>query len=131
MNTTTAATQAGVTVATIRTWCRNGVVAAVKAAGRWAIDAASLARRIEIGARRMTQPTQELDENTLRIVRLARLARPHHGPALANRYLLPSMGAVSYGPQEQQGLVESLKVRGRIRYVLSAKGEQVRAQLAA
>lgn len=48
MNTTAAAAEAQVTVATIRTWCRNGVVAAVKRSGRWAIDAASLAHRIAI-----------------------------------------------------------------------------------
>lgn len=52
MNTTAAATEARVTVATIRTWCRIGAVAATKTAGRWIIDAASLARRIAIGARR-------------------------------------------------------------------------------
>lgn len=56
MNTTAAATQANVTVATIRTWCRRGVIAATKTAGRWLIDAASLTRRIEIGARKMTTP---------------------------------------------------------------------------
>jgi hypothetical protein len=56
MNTTTAATEARVTVATIRTWCRRGVVAATKTAGRWVIDSASLTRRIEIGAR-MSSPT--------------------------------------------------------------------------
>jgi hypothetical protein len=52
MNTTTAAAalQARVTAATIRTWCRNGVVTATKRAGRWFIDAASLARRIAIAA---------------------------------------------------------------------------------
>ncbi|EGX60123.1 hypothetical protein SZN_09381 [Streptomyces zinciresistens K42] len=50
MNSTAAAVQADVTVATIRTWCRAGAVAAVKQAGRWIIDAASLARRIAIGA---------------------------------------------------------------------------------
>ncbi|MCF0086667.1 MULTISPECIES: helix-turn-helix domain-containing protein [unclassified Streptomyces] len=50
MNTTTAATEARVTVATIRTWCRNGVVTATKQAGRWIIDSASLAARIAIGA---------------------------------------------------------------------------------
>ncbi|MGW8702309.1 hypothetical protein ACWGOK_36210 [Streptomyces eurythermus] len=50
MNTTTAATQAGVTTDTIRTWCRNGVVVATKAAGRWVIDTASLTARIAIGA---------------------------------------------------------------------------------
>lgn len=49
MNTSTAAAQAHVTVATIRTWCRRNAVAAVKAAGRWVIDSASLARRIAIG----------------------------------------------------------------------------------
>jgi len=52
MNTTTAATEARVTVATIRTWCRNGVITATKQAGRWIIDTASLAARIAIGAMR-------------------------------------------------------------------------------
>jgi hypothetical protein len=51
MDTTTAATQAGVTVATIRTWCRIGAVAAAKVAGRWVIEAASLTRRIALGDR--------------------------------------------------------------------------------
>ena len=49
MNTSAAATEAHVTVATIRTWCRIGAVAAVKQAGRWVIDTASLAARIAIG----------------------------------------------------------------------------------
>lgn len=52
MNTTAAAIQAGVATDTIRTWCRVGAVSAVKAAGRWIIDTASLARRITIGAMR-------------------------------------------------------------------------------
>lgn len=50
MNTTAAALEASVTVATVRTWCRNGVVAATKTAGRWIVDAASLAHRIAIAA---------------------------------------------------------------------------------
>ncbi|MEV6165747.1 helix-turn-helix domain-containing protein [Streptomyces sp. NPDC052052] len=50
ITTAEAATEARVTVATIRTWCRNGAVAAVKRAGRWVIDTASLAHRITIGA---------------------------------------------------------------------------------
>jgi hypothetical protein len=54
MNTTTAATQAGVTVATIRTWCRIGAVAAAKVAGKWVIEAGSLARRIALGVRKTT-----------------------------------------------------------------------------
>lgn len=61
MNTTTAALEAQVTVATIRTWCRAGVVAAVKQAGRWIISAASLARRIAIGAMRVRKQANVLD----------------------------------------------------------------------
>jgi hypothetical protein len=49
MNTSTAATQAGVTIPTIRTWCRIGAVAATKTGGRWVIDTASLTNRITIG----------------------------------------------------------------------------------
>lgn len=56
MNTTTAATEAHVTVATIRTWCRIGAVAAIKQAGRWIIDTTSLAARIAIG--KMKRPTR-------------------------------------------------------------------------
>jgi len=48
ITTTAAAHQAGVTTATIRTWCRTGAVAAAKRAGRWIIDAASLAYRIQL-----------------------------------------------------------------------------------
>jgi hypothetical protein len=54
MNTTAAAIQANVTVATIRTWCRRSVVAATKTAGRWVIDTASLAHRIAIGTMKTT-----------------------------------------------------------------------------
>lgn len=61
MNTTAAALQANVTVATIRTWCRRGVVAATKQAGRWIIDAASLAARIAIGAMRARKQAPVLD----------------------------------------------------------------------
>lgn len=48
MDTTTAATQAGVTRATIRHWARMGAIAATKTAGRWTIDETSLARRIRL-----------------------------------------------------------------------------------
>ena len=58
MNTTTAAAQANVTVATIRTWCRRGAIAATKAAGRWVIDTASLAARIAIG--KMKRPARKV-----------------------------------------------------------------------
>jgi len=62
ITTAAAAAQAGVTVATIRTWCRIGAVAAVKRAGRWIVDTASLAYRITIGTMKknrkdaMTEP---------------------------------------------------------------------------
>ncbi|MEU0979071.1 hypothetical protein ABZ488_07610 [Streptomyces griseus] len=42
MDATTAATKSKVTVATIRTWCRTGVISAVKSSGRWDIDHKSL-----------------------------------------------------------------------------------------
>ncbi|MEU2510580.1 helix-turn-helix domain-containing protein [Streptomyces syringium] len=55
MDTATAATRAKVTVATIRRWCRQGVIAATKRAGRWNIDTISLARRIAIDAMKTTR----------------------------------------------------------------------------
>ncbi|MBD0743619.1 hypothetical protein [Streptomyces sp. CBMA152] len=66
MNTTTAALEARVTVPTIRTWCRIGAVAAIKQAGRWVIDTASLRARIAIGHRRSRmsdQPTYRVQES--------------------------------------------------------------------
>lgn len=48
MNTQTAATKAHVTIATIRTWCRRNVIAAVKTARGWDIDETSLNRRINL-----------------------------------------------------------------------------------
>jgi hypothetical protein len=58
MDTTAAALEARVTVATVRTWCRLGAVAAVKEAGRWIIDTASLAARIAIG--KMKRPARKV-----------------------------------------------------------------------
>jgi hypothetical protein len=58
MDTKTAATEAKVTVATIRNWARNGVVTATKTAGRWIIDAASLAHRLAIGALKAARRTK-------------------------------------------------------------------------
>lgn len=49
MNAAAAAQIAGVTVATIRTWCRRNVIAAEKRGGRWIIDADSLAHRLTLG----------------------------------------------------------------------------------
>jgi hypothetical protein len=67
MNTTAAATEAQVTAATIRTWCRKGVIAATKQAGRWIIDSVSLAHRIAIGQRRdrvTAQTTYRIEQGT-------------------------------------------------------------------
>lgn len=52
MGTASAALQANVTAATVRTWARRGVVAAEKVGRLWAIDTESLARRIAIAAMR-------------------------------------------------------------------------------
>lgn len=60
MDAKTAATEANVKVATVRAWCRNGVITATKNAGRWAIDAASLARRIAIGALKTARRTPKV-----------------------------------------------------------------------
>lgn len=53
-----AAARAGVTVDTIRHWCRMGAVRATKRAGRWAVDVVSLARRITIGRKALTTKEQ-------------------------------------------------------------------------
>lgn len=58
MDTKTAATEANVTVATIRTWCARGIITATKQAGRWTINAASLAHRIAIGALKTARRTK-------------------------------------------------------------------------
>lgn len=67
MDTATAAEQAKVSIATIRRWCRIGAVAATKRAGRWVIDAASLAYRISLGVRRTTRKIVYTVENMIAI----------------------------------------------------------------
>lgn len=49
MDSIAAAGEAQVSVATIRTWCTRGAIAATKTAGRWVIDATSLKARIRLG----------------------------------------------------------------------------------
>lgn len=73
MNTIAAAAQANVTADTVRAWARRGVIAATKTAGRWVIDATSLARRIAIAATKrnarkaaMTEPAPTTDRKTAR-----------------------------------------------------------------
>jgi len=67
MDTTTAAAQAGVTVATIRTWCRRNAIAAAKRAGRWIIDAASLTHRIHLGRKTVPDAPVYLTSKTRRV----------------------------------------------------------------
>lgn len=67
MDTTTAAKQAGVTVATVRTWCRRNVIGAVKVAGRWVVDAASLAYRISLTETAIDRTRDYLDELNMQI----------------------------------------------------------------
>ncbi|MDI5965744.1 hypothetical protein [Streptantibioticus silvisoli] len=88
MNTTTAAaTQANVTVATIRTWCRRGVIAATKASGRWIVDATSLARRIAIGTMRTrkTIMTNDFTSQAAEVAQLVARFTPERGCRAADR----------------------------------------------
>ncbi|MEV6854761.1 hypothetical protein AB0M89_13240 [Streptomyces microflavus] len=77
MDATTAATKSKVTVATIRTWCRTGVIAAVKTAGRWDIDPQSLRAH----RRRLT---------AIKDARQARTASRAHA-SIAARLALPTL----------------------------------------
>ncbi|WP_242892377.1 helix-turn-helix domain-containing protein [Actinomadura litoris] len=64
MDTATAALQANVTVATIRTWCRRNVIGAIKVAGRWMVDATSLAYRLTLGNKPMIEPLTRAEYET-------------------------------------------------------------------
>lgn len=69
ITTAQAAGQAGVTVATIRYWCRYGAITAVKRAGRWAIDTASLTHRITLSTRRARRTALHHQPGAARYVR--------------------------------------------------------------
>ncbi|MFJ4879981.1 hypothetical protein ACIP93_32905 [Streptomyces sp. NPDC088745] len=94
LTATAAATEAHVTVATIRAWCRNGVVAATKTAGRWVIDTVSLARRLEIGARRRARNITCVQPNVENMPANRRgsnamwddTMREHHASLMAGEY---------------------------------------------
>jgi hypothetical protein len=55
-----AAAQAGVSISTIRAWCRIGAVAAVKVAGKWLIEARSLTHRINLGRTPVPAPLTQV-----------------------------------------------------------------------
>lgn len=67
MDTVTAAQQAGVTIATVRAWCRRNVIGALKVAGRWVIDAASLAYRITLTRKAPMDAPIHLTSKTRRV----------------------------------------------------------------
>ncbi|UNZ20647.1 hypothetical protein [Streptomyces sp. 891-h] len=86
MNTTAAAAQANVTVDTIRTWCRYGAVSAVKQAGRWVIDSASLAARIAIGALKRPARTVEFTVDTMTAIGGNRWQKNGHDRVYINNW---------------------------------------------
>src|SRR5690349_1689450 len=89
MNTTAAALQANVTTDTIRTWARRGVIAATKNAGRWIIDAASLAHRIAIGAlkaRKATTKPVVISVETLTAIGGSRWTKAGHDRVYINAW---------------------------------------------
>ncbi|NRQ35966.1 hypothetical protein HII36_29650 [Nonomuraea sp. NN258] len=93
MDTTTAATQASVTVATIRTWCRRGAVAAAKVAGRWVIEAASLARRIALGTRKVKPVLPDLTQEFCDVVTDSAYAAADAGSTAGLKKLLADVKA--------------------------------------
>lgn len=98
MNTAAAAAQAHVTVATIRTWCRRGVVTATKTAGRWVIDTASLARRITIGKERRMAKTHTTATGTIVQTRTGRYGIRGDADTLAAAYEAGAPVAPSNAP---------------------------------
>jgi hypothetical protein len=91
MDTRTAAEAANVTTSTIRTWCRHGVVAAVKIGRRWDIDEASLTHRIALSAK---TPSLAVTDDT------RRHALGVHGPAdlLARAFNAKQQITITNGP---------------------------------
>lgn len=55
-----AATKAGVSISTVRAWCRIGAVAAVKVAGQWLIETRSLTHRINLGRKPVPAPLTQI-----------------------------------------------------------------------
>lgn len=82
MNTQTAAAKANVTAATIRTWCRRNVIAAVKATRGWDIDETSLNHRIALG--RKTPKPAELTIETVTAIGGSRWTKNGHDRVYIN-----------------------------------------------
>ncbi|MBN6054496.1 hypothetical protein JYK22_21320, partial [Nonomuraea sp. RK-328] len=122
MNTTAAAAQAQVTIATIRTWCRSGAVAASKVAGRWIIEAASLARRISLSARRRPMSIEhQIDATTvIRVEPAEKRPNIYIATEYRNGYRI---GAVGDGHTAEEALATALNV-------LAARDEHLAAEAA-
>jgi len=84
MNTAAAADVARVTVATIRTWCRRGVIAAEKVGGRWVIEETSLLHRIALGGKEPAVTTIESVYRRLAATLAGALAHPAAQEAIAS-----------------------------------------------
>jgi hypothetical protein len=113
-STTTAAQAANVTVATVRSWCRAGVLSAAKISGRWVIDAGSLAARIQIG----------LDIEVARIARkagqIAKLAdlTPYKNQKAAAEKVLQLLEDGAIVPTSRTGLYSAISSDGTGRYLV-------------
>jgi len=68
IDTATAASIAGVSTSTIRTWCRTGAVAATKSGRAWRIDPNSLQRRIALGIRKPKRTKVEITAENLEAI---------------------------------------------------------------
>lgn len=98
ISTTTAAAEAGVTVATIRDWARRCIIAATKVAGRWVIDTTSLARRIAIGAMRARKVQPMTATGTITLMRNGSYGIRGNADVLAAAYEAGSPVAPTNGP---------------------------------
>ncbi|MFD6149440.1 helix-turn-helix domain-containing protein [Streptomyces sp. NPDC060243] len=88
ITTAEAATQAHVTINTVRAWARRGIIAATKQAGRWIIDSASLAHRITIGKmkRRTRKPAPAWTTETMVAIGGNRWQRAGHDRVYFNNW---------------------------------------------
>jgi hypothetical protein len=114
MDTTTAAQTAGVTVATIRAWCRRNVIAATKTSGRWTIDPASLRQRVELSkALRKAAAQRQADAGRARILAALRL------PALTGTPKQIAWAQELRHQRIEQALTAHVTSRGEITYRLA------------
>jgi predicted site-specific integrase-resolvase len=113
-STATAAQAAQVSTATIRSWCRTGVVSATKTAGRWTINASSLNARIQIG---LDIETARITRKASTIAALADLSPYKNQKAAAEKVLaLLEDGAIV--PTSRTGLYQAISSDGTDKYLV-------------